>query len=332
VNRNSRLPVSALIPDTTAMLFQVLAARDPVLVVEFEGGGLISYMRGDGTLMHTLNTPDGFRRKLRQLGVELKPKATNGIDLSPLDQKRAGLTMGDTSLSATIERLSNKLELLQKADRKLEVFGAGKPYGHEYRLCQASTADLEAIEKKAGQPLPEEYRAWVMQVGFGAGPYYGLLSPAKIPLPHDVVTLMERSEAHGGDLPSVKYLTTADVRGIADKWSQAGRAEHGISCDSDEGLLPITDEGCGGYSCIAVSGELVGRMFGTSMELREPRSAWIGIWPEGVARYVEDASGGFRFECSATNHFGFFSRSMRPTSCARSLRGIRVAKLPKLPK
>jgi predicted methyltransferase len=47
-------------------------ARDPVLVVEFEGGGLISYLREAGTLMHTLNTAEGFRRKLRQLGVELK--------------------------------------------------------------------------------------------------------------------------------------------------------------------------------------------------------------------------------------------------------------------
>jgi hypothetical protein len=214
--------------------------------------------------------------------------------------------MGDMSLSATIERLSNKLEFLRKADRKLEVFGAGKPYGHAYKVCQASTADLEAIEKKAGQPLPEEYRAWVVHVGFGAGPYYGLLSPANIPLPHDAVTLMERSEAHGGDLRSVKYLTTADVRGIAEKWNHAGRAEHGISCDSDEGLLPIADEGCGGNSCIAVSGELVGRMFGTSIELREPRSAWIAIWPEGVARYVEELSGQPRFECSASRHFGFF--------------------------
>jgi hypothetical protein len=91
VNRDSSLPVSALIPDTTATRFHVQAARDPVLVVEFEGGGLISYMRGDGTLMHTLNTPDGFRGKHRQLGVELKAKATDGIDLSPPDRRRGDL-------------------------------------------------------------------------------------------------------------------------------------------------------------------------------------------------------------------------------------------------
>ena len=70
VTSNSRLPVSVLIPDKVATIHRVHTARDPVLVVEFEDGGLISYLRGDGTLMHTLNTSEGFHRKLRQLGVE----------------------------------------------------------------------------------------------------------------------------------------------------------------------------------------------------------------------------------------------------------------------
>ena len=78
VTRNSRLPVSALIPDTPATIYRVRAARDPVLVVEFEGGGLISCSRRDGTLMHTLNTSDGFRRKLCQLGVEFEAE-TQGV-------------------------------------------------------------------------------------------------------------------------------------------------------------------------------------------------------------------------------------------------------------
>jgi hypothetical protein len=44
-------------------------ARDRVLVAEFEGGGLICYARPDGTYCHTLNTRDGFLRKLAQLGL-----------------------------------------------------------------------------------------------------------------------------------------------------------------------------------------------------------------------------------------------------------------------
>ena len=48
--------------------FRATSARDMVVVAEIEGGGLISYRRADGSWVHTLNTPEGFARKLAQLG------------------------------------------------------------------------------------------------------------------------------------------------------------------------------------------------------------------------------------------------------------------------
>jgi hypothetical protein len=44
-------------------------AKDPVIVTPFEDGGLISYRRSNGMFLHTLNTREGFERKLRQLGI-----------------------------------------------------------------------------------------------------------------------------------------------------------------------------------------------------------------------------------------------------------------------
>ena len=61
--------------DTPRTIYRIRAARDPVLVVELEGGGLISYLREDWT-MHTLNTSEGFCRKLRQLGIAPEAGAT----------------------------------------------------------------------------------------------------------------------------------------------------------------------------------------------------------------------------------------------------------------
>jgi hypothetical protein len=49
--------------------YQVDAAQDAVLIARLEGGGLISYRREDGSFLHTLNTPEGFTRKLSQLGI-----------------------------------------------------------------------------------------------------------------------------------------------------------------------------------------------------------------------------------------------------------------------
>ena len=54
--------------------FTCSSAKDTVLVVTFEDGGLISYARVDGSILHTLNTPEGFRRKLAQLGIQPDPQ------------------------------------------------------------------------------------------------------------------------------------------------------------------------------------------------------------------------------------------------------------------
>lgn len=47
-----------------------VTARNPVIVTPFEDGGLISYRKADGMFLHTLNTREGFERKLHQLGIQ----------------------------------------------------------------------------------------------------------------------------------------------------------------------------------------------------------------------------------------------------------------------
>ncbi|MDR3460601.1 MAG: hypothetical protein P4N60_24495 [Verrucomicrobiae bacterium] len=51
-------------------------AADCVLIVSLEDGGIISYERPDGSLLHTLNTQAGFSRKLDQLGIKLPGPTT----------------------------------------------------------------------------------------------------------------------------------------------------------------------------------------------------------------------------------------------------------------
>jgi gamma-glutamylcyclotransferase (GGCT)/AIG2-like uncharacterized protein YtfP len=59
-------------PDARVSRYRVAAARDEVVVTWLVDGGLISYVRPDGSWLHTLNTPDGLARKLAQLGIEPK--------------------------------------------------------------------------------------------------------------------------------------------------------------------------------------------------------------------------------------------------------------------
>ncbi len=51
-------------------------ARDPVLVVPLaDGGALLSYLRRGHPIRHTLNTPEGFVRKARQLQLALENRS-----------------------------------------------------------------------------------------------------------------------------------------------------------------------------------------------------------------------------------------------------------------
>src|SRR5690348_14009497 len=72
VTTDSSFPLDRLLgSDAHAQTFESDAAKDKVLVVPLDEGGLISYARADGSLVHTLNTSEGFDRKLSQLGISL---------------------------------------------------------------------------------------------------------------------------------------------------------------------------------------------------------------------------------------------------------------------
>jgi hypothetical protein len=58
-------------PDCELKEFRVDGAPDVVVTGRLVGGGLISYKKSDGTYLHTLNTEEGFERKLAQLEINL---------------------------------------------------------------------------------------------------------------------------------------------------------------------------------------------------------------------------------------------------------------------
>lgn len=60
-----------LAPEHISREYRVADARDAVVVVRFKDGGLISYRKPDGRFLHTLNTEEGFQRKLEQLGIRV---------------------------------------------------------------------------------------------------------------------------------------------------------------------------------------------------------------------------------------------------------------------
>jgi hypothetical protein len=64
-------PAELVGTDVPLREFRVPTARDVVVVAPLEDGGLISYKRANGAWVHTLNTAEGFERKLVQLHIAL---------------------------------------------------------------------------------------------------------------------------------------------------------------------------------------------------------------------------------------------------------------------
>ena len=56
-------------PSAEVVVFEAGRTADPVVVVWLDQGGLISYKKGEGKYLHTLNTAEGLERKLSQLGI-----------------------------------------------------------------------------------------------------------------------------------------------------------------------------------------------------------------------------------------------------------------------
>jgi len=69
--RSDLTPAALAGAEAPVQIFRVEQAPDPVHVLALADGGLISYARADGTFVHTLNTPEGFARKLDDLGIRL---------------------------------------------------------------------------------------------------------------------------------------------------------------------------------------------------------------------------------------------------------------------
>lgn len=158
--------------------------------------------------------------------------------------------------------LGDLVALLRDADPAFRVFGSCV---HRYRVEDALSEDeLADFERTHGIRLPEEYRAYLRDVGNGgAGPYYGLL-----PL-----------EPFGGplDAPFPFTETTEDVDGEP------------LDPDALPGLVALADKGCAMTSCLVVSGPASGTVWGYAEGIYPEAAsfdAWFRTWAEQKLRLL----------------------------------------------
>lgn len=133
------------------------------------------------------------------------------------------------------------------ADRR--IFGADS---HGYFLTRVPGHELDAFEDCLGTCLPEPFRAFLAEIGYGAGPYYGLLSPAEILRELDDFNVAPG--APGRPFP----IGTKDDAGVFFGPSRQG----GPLLDwPTTGLIPLSYQGETSWSVLVTSGIFTGTVW-----------------------------------------------------------------------
>ena len=179
----------------------------------------------------------------------------------------------DERETPTIEWIKKNLDRIASIDKKNRVFGA---YGHQYKSYHLSNNEIESFEAELGVRLPEDYRQFLQEIGYGAGPYYGLNSPQVIVC--DLNDTAIYGEHHGLKDPSRPFpFNREDAREcfkIMSEWREAI-----FTADSPtNGCIPLCDEGCGYHTFLVTAGELTDSLWSHNIDSEDEDNPCLKHW------------------------------------------------------
>ncbi|MFM9369993.1 SMI1/KNR4 family protein [Streptomyces sp. Da 82-17] len=183
---------------------------------------------------------------------------------------------------------------LRTAPHRQDVFGAEfGSFGHGFELLPVlDEAQVAEIERQLGVRLPDEYRTFLLRVGAGgAGPDYGVLPVGRLdddafrasrifrPEATRELTEHEESEpvAHGYD-----DWPAEEQERFRQAYADWGRRWDELSDNLSDGTLCVSEQGCGYYTLLALTGEARGTMWD------DVRAVGHGVVPVRFTRSGDD--------------------------------------------
>lgn len=235
------------------------------------------------------------------------------------------------------ERIIGKLDRLRASDPKCLLFGVET---HRYRLGeQLSAALVKSAEKEYGIVLPDDYAAFLTEVGNGgAGPGYGLQRFGFVPSideiptaeargPYRVVqktrhctlsrqdlfnpagkkvdpfdiSLFESMKALAGDGPTGPESPRRPFS-VAEPLRNAERGPTWEALDPAHGTLLLADYGCGMTARLVLNGP-----FRCQVWLYDPNASWFVPFNEtATLHYFSDVMTVAEVDAGATFTFAFW--------------------------
>jgi len=152
--------------------------------------------------------------------------------------------------------IQNNLEKIRKLDPDFQAFGSGR---WKYNLWKITEKEINLCERKNNITLPNEFKEFITELGFGAGPSYGAIPP-------DVLAFdkWEREKGDNEDYKDYKPL-------------------YG-------GYIVIAEYGSGIETLIIVAGEHKGEIWhntGIIKKLNDSYYDWYLEWTEKLLNILE---------------------------------------------
>src|SRR4051794_32901407 len=159
-------------------------------------------------------------------------------------------------MPAHIKSIWERLEALKTEDRKFKVFGASK---HRYHSSRVSEDEMLLFEDWCGVTLPSSYRDYLLHIGHGMGPYYGIWSPPESRSEFQDLLPGWELELGPKPCPSRPFpYTIADAQTVRSRQA-AGEKEPWITSTWPiDGCVPICHQGCTYWTVLVVTGECAG--------------------------------------------------------------------------
>ncbi len=152
-------------------------------------------------------------------------------------------------------QIKDKLSILKRQDFELNTFGSSS---HLYQSNPLTEEQIGLFENKNNIKLPNDFRDFLIQIGIGAGPDYGILS-----LNQMETEFNEWAERKGGH-SKINYLTEISsnkARMIEEEKTNNPEKFCSIALKNVNGILPIQTEGCTYFGVLVLNGDEVGKIW-----------------------------------------------------------------------
>ena len=174
-------------------------------------------------------------------------------------------------------RWREQIEELSRADARGALFGVPS---HRFKRRLPTVEAVCAFEEWFGVSLPEGYRDYLLEVGFGVGPYHGLLTFERIKEELQCIYASYQEEFSVYHLPADDFGLESTVAAAL----QDGKPLKFEAPDTSGGFIPICEMGCEFLTVLVTTGKFRGRVFDTT-DFAMCRSVWSGAEsPPGIVK------------------------------------------------